>query len=252
MIKKAQIMQRKGHCKVFVTCSLLCACMWTSELARCDQTTSKNERSNGVWSFGLAASQVNLQSGEGEELSGFRSTSQLGWGYLSESWYGYVGLDIIAGPYESSRPPKIVVDYSGTGVSAGIALSAENQNLRTKDGNYGFSLSLQYSDITGRSIKSGSDDSAPDERITNWQARVQSLSIFPAIFFCWLEPARPAGNTPELLMTRIEGYVLSIGLSTPLQATYSVGYQQAGEGFSSKASVKGYTAIISLQALIGS
>lgn len=237
---------------MFIAASLLLAGLIINDSARCDEAESRDERSRSLWSFGLAASQVNLKSGEGEELSGFRSTSQLGWGYLSESWYGYVGLDIIAGPYESPRPPKIVVDYSGTGVSAGIALSAENQNLRTIDGNYGFSLSLQYSDITGRSVKTGLDDSDPDESISNWQARVQSLSIFPAIFFCWLKPARAAGNTPELLMTRIEGYILSIGLSTPIQATYSVGYQQAGEIFSSKASVQGYTAIISLQALIGS
>jgi hypothetical protein len=246
-------MQRRGvWLKIFIAASLVMASLLVDDSARCDETTGIAERSRGVWSFGLAASQVNLKSGEGEELAGFRSTSQLGWGYLAESWYGYVGLDIIAGPYESPRPPKIVVDYSGTGLSAGIALSAENQNLRTIEGNYGFSLSLQYMDITGRSVKTGTDDSDPGESISNWQARVQNLSIFPAIFFCWLQPARAAGNTPELLMTRVEGYILSIGLATPLQAAYSVGYEQAGESFSSKASVRGYTAIISLQALIGS
>lgn len=210
------------------------------------------ESKSGVWSFGLAASQVNLKSGEGEELTGFRSTSQLGWGHLGETWYGFVSLDILAGPYETAQQSKLLVDYAGTGVSAGIALSADNQSLRTKEGNYGFLLSLHYADITGRSIKTAAGSASSVGEISNLQARVQNFSILPAIFFCWLQPARPRGNTPELLMTRIEGYFLSIGLSTPFQANYAVSYQKDNEIISNKVTLRGYSAIISLTALIGS
>jgi hypothetical protein len=53
---------------------------------------------------------------------------------------------------------------------------------------------------------------------------VTSYTIFPSIFFAWLKEARPAGNTPDLLATRIEGYMLNMGIAMPLSSKYKIRY----------------------------
>ena len=213
-------------------------------------TKPAGEVKNTVWSMGLSAHQHILKSGDGNHLLGPSGLVQLGWGYISDTWIGGTSLDFITGPYQSSKQQDLTVDFSGTGFSGYVGFSAENMNIRTYDGNYGFLLGISYSDTIGRSV--GRRVSETDgATIDNWVMRVNNFSISPSIFFCWLEDARPAGNSPDLLTTRIEGYLLNIGVSAPIQTKYKLQYDENGLQKSTRGNLKGYTVTVTFTALFG-
>jgi len=69
-------------------------------------------------------------------------------------------------------------------------------------------------DTIGRSIGLSSSKDGADV-IDKYVMRVTNYSVCPSIFFAWLnEKSRPTGNTPDLLTTKIEGYLLNIGIAT--------------------------------------
>ncbi|MFW7379499.1 MAG: hypothetical protein ACOH5I_11870 [Oligoflexus sp.] len=204
-----------------------------------------------VWSIGFQTSQLALKSGDGDHLLGLSTAVQLGRGWIGDNWFASVSLDIISGPFQSPKQQELVVDFSGTGGTAVLAYSTENQSLRTYAGNYGFLLGLSYQDVVGRSVGRRSFQTQ-GVAVDNWVMRVNNFSVFPAIFFCWLKPEpKSKGNDPQSLMTRIEGYFLTIGISTPLQATYSLSYDENNLPQSSRGDLQGYTLIVSLSTLLG-
>jgi len=89
----------------------------------------------------------------------------------------------------------------------------------------------------------------------------------PAVFFCWLKDPRQANNRPENLMTRIEGYLLTIGVSSPLLTTYQTSYRQTAldqeksrgaptpvyrtDPISVHGRLRGYSLVLSFTALLG-
>jgi hypothetical protein len=88
--------------------------------------------------------------------------------------------------------------------------------------------------------------------------RVNNLSLLPAIFLSWLAPPRPRGNTPELLMTRLEGYFLTLGMAMPLLSSYSARYtvrpepgQPAPPQKLEKGELRGYSILMSFTAMLG-
>jgi hypothetical protein len=212
--------------------------------------TAHGKPRDTVWSIGFQAGQLALKSGDGNHLLGLSTAVQLGRGWIGRNWYGSLSLDIISGPYQSPKQQDLVVDFSGTGASAWFAYSAANRSLRTYEGNYGFLLGVTYQDVVGRSVGRRVSQ-VGGVSVDNWVMRVNNFSLYPAIFFCWLNEARPEGNTPELLKTRIEGYFLTIGIATPLQATYSLSYEQNEKPIKTRGVLKGYTIQIALSTLLG-
>lgn len=208
------------------------------------------EINRSIWSIGLGGYQNNLKSGDGNHVLGVSSVVQLGRGYIGDTWFATGAVEFISGPFQSPEQQNLVVDFSGTGFSTWIGFSAENQNLRTEAGNYGFLLGLNYSDIIGRSV----GDRVTNEGGTttsNWVMRVNNFTIFPSIFFTWLKPPREKGNSPELLLTRIEGYLLKIGIAAPLQIRYKVKYDENERKIVRKGELEGYTVMITFSTLFG-
>lgn len=180
-----------------------------------------------VFSVGLQGEKHNLKAGDGNELTGNSAAVQLGTGYIADKWYTAVTLDIILGPYEPVRNRELNSDFFGTGLTWFSGISAQTQNLRSPEGGYGFALGLSYADIIGRTVSGRSQDSRSgkkDTTIDNYIMRVNKFSMMPAVFFSWLKDARPKGNSPELLTTRLEGYLMTIGVAIPLLTTYSAKY----------------------------
>lgn len=215
-------------------------------------STTQAASQDTVWTIGLQGSQLALKSGDGNHLLGFSTAVQLGRGWIGTNWYANVSLDIISGPYQSPKQQDLVVDFSGTGGSAFIAYSAENQSLRTFQGNYGFLLGVTYQDVVGRSVGRRVSE-VQGVAVDNWVMRVNNFSLFPAVFFTWLQSsAREAKrNDPQSLMTRIEGYFLTIGISTPMRATYSLHYNEDDIPMRSRGDLRGYTLVISVSTLLG-
>lgn len=237
------------------------------------QDTSAKEKTFGprqdAFSVGLSGQRHSLKSGDGNEVLGNSAVIQLGKGYIADTWFWNASLDIHLGPYEPARGRQLDVDYFGTGLSLWAGTSAQNSNLRSPEGGYGFALGLSYADVVGRSLGRNrleqGDPSDPRNQhlIDNYVLRVTNFSLLPAIFFCWLDEARPAGNTPELLATRLEGFILTVGMAMPLLVSYKAQYdtrtqrdrqntivKPAGTARES-GQLRGYSIVIALTAMLG-
>lgn len=218
------------------------------------KSSSENVKRN-IWSFGFTGFRSSLKADDGSELLGNSGAVQLGTGYLGHAFFFDASFDILLGPYEPTFARQVNVDYTGTGMTLWTGFSAQTADLRSEAGGYGFALGISYSDIAGHS--SGKNSSAKngaqaDKLVDDYTMRVTNLSLLPAVYFSWLAPARPHGNTPELLATRVEGYVLTIGAAAPMVATYSADYTtQDGKQHSSRGKLNGYGLLLSLKAMLG-
>jgi hypothetical protein len=229
-----------------------------------------------VWSIGLTGNRHSLKSGDSDEFLGNSAAVQLGTGRVAESWYATVSLDVILGPYEPARQKQVDADFVGTGLTVWSGFSAQTLDLRSQAGGYGFALGVSYADIIGRSqgrnrraescdtqaeTKTVSHDTSCDDRnatlIGEYSMRVTNLTVQPAIFFSWLASARPEGNTPDLLTTRLEGTILTVGLAIPVLSHYQAKYETIGsealpaETISQKGVLRGYSLVVALTALLG-
>ena len=235
------------------------------------QAAADEATRNTFWHLGMNGERHLLKSGENLHLVGSSLVVQLGRGYVGENWYGSVSLDIISGPYEPVQRDAQTLDYLGTGFTVWWGYNAEPVNIRTDKGNYGFSLGLSYADIVGRTVGQRrytreAQGVAGTEVVDDYVMRITNFSLIPAVFFCWLTEPRPLNNRPENLRTRIEGYLLTIGVATPLMATYQVKYKSTNlpekyDSSKDKAPVptsqskhgrlKGYSIVLSFTAMLG-
>lgn len=213
------------------------------------------EDKGNVWSFGITGMRHSLKAGDGNELLGNAGAIQIGTGWIANSWYSDVSLDILLGPYEPTREKQLNVDYVGTGLTAFAGFSAQTKNLRSAEGGYGFALGLSYADTVGRSVGRNRKEGSSADLLDNYTMRVTNFSLIPAIFFSWLKEARPKGNTPELLETRVEGYFLTIGMAMPVLSSYSAKYDKREgdqvEEQNDKGQLRGYSILIALKSMLG-
>jgi hypothetical protein len=224
-----------------------------------------------VWSFGLSGIRHSLKAGDGNEVLGNSASINLGTGYVSDSWYILGSFDIILGPYEPTYNQQLDVDYFGTGFTVWSGYSAQELNLRSPDGGYGFALGFSYADIVGRSIGKNRGESASNidnnNLVDNYTIKVTNFSLLPAVFFSWLEEPRSRGNSPDLLKTRIDGYFLTIGIAMPLLISYHAKFDtrdqyevvddkvviiQESETERPSGHLRGYSLLITMTSLLGS
>lgn len=194
------------------------------------------EPKRNVFSVGLAGTRHSLKSGEADEVIGNAGAVSLGAGYIAKSWLFNASFDILLGPYEPTRQGAYNVDFYGTGATLWTGFSAQTLDLRSPAGGYGFALGLSYADMVGRSAEA--TGGSPE-----YTMRVNHLSLVPGLFFSWLEPARPRGNTPDLLKTRLEGEILSLGMSMPLLSTFNAN--------AAKGRLRGYSIVLNITGVIG-
>jgi hypothetical protein len=234
------------------------------------------ERST-IWTAGLQGNRHALKGGDGNELIGNSYVVSIGRGHVAARWFARASIDVIFGPYERVRSGQFDSDFAGTGAGAWWGYSAQPADLRDKDGGYGFALGLSYSDFSGRSIGRSRLENAPSQskkthRLESYALRATDMSIVPALFFSWLKEARPLGNTPEQLKTRIEGYLLTVGIAMPVVGYYRAnmeyrrdsssdgqeagtasesGEKQSGGKVSEKGEFQGYSILVNFTTLFG-
>jgi hypothetical protein len=218
------------------------------------EAVEKHGARNSVFSVGVAGLRHSLKSGGETEVIGNAAAVQLGTGYISESWYVTGSLDILLGPYEPANNSELDIDYFGTGATIWTGFSAQTLNLRSAEGGYGFALGLSYADSVGRLVGQNRkrEGEADGDVIDEYVIRVNNLSLLPGIFFSWLQPARPRGNTPDLLATRLEGYFLTIGMAMPLLTSFSAKSEtRNGEPDNKHGQLRGYSIMLALSSMLG-
>lgn len=243
--------------KLWIACFgiMISASLWGAESDLSLEAEQKTlGTKNSVWVFGIAGVDYELAEGDGSNLTGGSVMVQLGRGYIGPHWFGQGSVDIIAGPYQTPQRSKPKLDHAGTGFSALTGYSFNDVGIRSEGGAFGISLGLSYADIIGRNtdvFNSGT------EIIDQFVMRVANFSITPGLFYAWLEKARPDGNKPEHLVTRLEGYILNLGVQLPLRATQTTKYQSLPPDRSSETSesqsghMKGYSIVLNLTTLLG-
>ena len=85
------------------------AVMLLSSPVMADDSIKGSGVRNNVWSVGMTGKRHSLKAGDGNELLGNSAAVQLGKGYISESWYASLSLDILLGPYEPTRNGQLNV-----------------------------------------------------------------------------------------------------------------------------------------------
>lgn len=204
-----------------------------------------NQLRQGFYSLGATAQHYDLHSDDDNELRGFASAISLGRGHITSRWYLLGGIDILLGPFEPMRKEAIGVDFLGTGFSLWYGYNLRPLDMRNRDGALGLALGLTYADIVGRSLRNkrgqnmfsgrqisglAFDDTSSTSdsgyRITEYTIRVTNLAIQPSLFYAWLREGRPEGNSPELLTTRLEGIIMTFGVSIPIIANYTARYDR--------------------------
>lgn len=223
---------------------------------------------SSVWVIGVTALRHHLQAGDDNEFAGKAGQVSIGGGYVSRYWFSTLSLDIVLGPYEPNSATTLDVDWSGTGASWWVAYSAQNLDVRSPEGSYGFALGFNYADMVGRSIgRNRREPRDPTDQqsvglIDNYQMRINSFAVMPAIYFSWFEAARPLGNKPELLATRLEGTTLAIGVSAPVASSWSARYDRRiaaatettppiREQVRERGKLHGYSVFASVHAMLG-
>ncbi|MCB9228866.1 MAG: hypothetical protein H6618_04575 [Deltaproteobacteria bacterium] len=236
---------------------------------------------NTFWSTGLTGERFTFKAGNGYELLGNSGGVAVGYGYIQGRWFLSGEGEILVGPFDPSYRRILNVDYQGTALQLWWGYSAEELDLRHPDGGYGFIFGLNYKDMVGRSVdrrkdpRAGPSTWAEMQENFNHSIRTTSLSLTPGIFFCWMQDPRPDNRSS--LMTRIEGYILSVTYSMPLYARYIFRYDswefkdphmqdeaiRQGDGFQVhpddiesqrrkiSGTLKGHSIMIRLQALLG-
>ena len=185
--------------------------------------------SETVFTFGLTGIRHQLKSGNENQMIGNSAVLALGFGKINHTYMQVFTFDIIQGPFQPALDGQFDVDFEGTGISYTLAASAQETNLRSPLGSYGFSLGFSYSDIVGRSIGANKKFNLYEENpdlLSSYSMRVTQLSLSPGLFFAWLKPIRDQTMSKEKLMTRVEGYILTISASLPLELTYRSTYER--------------------------
>lgn len=221
---------------------------------------------NHVWTFGLGSARYLMNAHGENDLKGFAGSVSLGYGYLQDRWFFHGTIDQILGPYVPVREGEVNVDYGGTGFSLWTGVSFEAMDLRSKSGGYGVAIGMNYLDIVGRQIgrnRKASEDPYDVSNFyltQNYKSKVTSLSVVPAFFATWLSDSRPQGNKPELLKTRIEGVMTTIGFAIPMASYYRNQYvtrKDTEDGRTrvveviEKGSYVGFSVILSCNVLLG-
>ena len=231
-----------------------------------DSSVEQSGRHN-VWTVSVTGARYSLKSGDGNALVGNATSVGFGTGYIGENWFSHIGFEFMFGPYDPARNGQFAIDTTGTGLTLWTGLSAQTAGIREAAGSYGFGLGLRYADLVGRSVgrnlkESASDNAANARLLDNYLLRLTDFSVIPSLFFSWLQEQRPPGTTPELLKTRLEGFILTIGVAMPVSTTYQVKFTRRtrrprdgdvieGSSTREQGKMRGYSILATLTAFLG-
>ncbi len=222
-----------------------------------------------AWTFGMRSNSFSLRDTDNNSLNGRGAAISLGGGSLRSNWFSYFNVNFMLGPYQQATTKSISRDYQGTGVGAWAGYEIAGKGLRSPFGSLAITAGLVYSDFIGRSVglseletevvKQYDDGAIPittSERIRNYVIHITELSAAAGISMCGLKSPRERGNAPHQLSTRIEGYLLFLGVSAPLRASYVTRYTKEyddgeTERIREDGRLKGYTLLVELTTLLG-
>jgi hypothetical protein len=207
-----------------------------------------------VWSVGVAGSHYHYEFGE-HSLIGPGAIFEFGFGkYQQRVMYG-LGFQALLGPYTKIREANISTDFFGTGLKIRMAYALSP--YRRENPAWDIGIGLNYADMVGRSI----DNNGPDDhQISELMMRISNFSAVAGIGFNQIAVARKFGNSPEHLLTRVEGFSIHLDASYPIKATHTTKYTVSARNdagryrfseFKEKGDLIGFAVILTASAHLG-
>lgn len=204
-----------------------------------------------IWTLDLGAQRHSLAATDNVEFLGSAGVIKVGRFFSSGRWASGVSLDLLTGPYEGPESQNIIVDFTGTGLSAYVNFFFKKEISTERSSNYGLGVQFNYADIIGRSTGQKTISASEEGEVRNWIMRVNNFSVTPTLTYILLEPSRKEGNKPELLMTRLEGLKIYIGASFPIQTKYKLQYEQDNLLTTKRGGLFGHSWIVGVSTLFG-
>ncbi len=253
-----------SFCDRFLLLGLLLSSPLYGEGAESSQTPEKNETIlNSAkqdesklpprklnWSVGFDARDLNVTPGnrrfKQREVS---PDINIGITWIEPNWWAMGRVHLPLGPNSQRYAESPPLDTEGYGLSFNFGKSLLNHQLRQTQGDYGVEVGIESFELTARSFRK---QSLNDGGYTDfWVVKTRWMAITPSIFATFLKPARPEGNKPEWLMTRIEGYRVALGVVIPVQRSWDLRYEKNTVLVGDRGSWSGVHGLLSWNAWLG-
>lgn len=221
--------------------------------AKAEATTAKEAKlpaRNSNWSIGLDGRQLNVTPGDRRyKQREIAPDINVGFVWIEDSWWSMLRGHLPFGPTSQRYPDSPTLDTEGYGISATFGRTLSSGSLRQSGGDYGVELGIESFELAARSFRR---QVLVDGSVTDaWVVKTRWTALTPAIFATFLKPARPQGTKPEWLMTRIEGYRVSLGVVVPVQRSWDLRYERGGTPVGDRGSWTGVHGILSLNTWLG-
>lgn len=206
-----------------------------------------DEKRNTSLEVGIAAGYNFISSVEDIDIKGFSNTLNVGIAstHLSR-WLFDTNLQLISGPNNKQR---MKVDFSGTGFSVRSAYSVSGPFRPSAA--FGPSLTASYQFLSGKNPTDYANE-VNGQTITSWSIKTRSFILTPALYYRSFKAARNVTNDPNYLTTRVEGWMVSLGVSIPAYLEYSLSQTSTENGSSSGAGkLSGYSIELSTSVFLG-
>ncbi len=173
------------------------------------------------WSFDMAVNNFRFIAPDDSKVAGVGASFVIGYGRIHENSWINLNYHFISGPWDSARNQSFDVDSSGFLLDAEYGAAFPRFSLRSGSCPM-LSISGGYLSLSSKSIGSNRKNSGNPDDVSNFyleqdfKTTINSLVVTPAIGWQWVKPARPSGNEPELLQTRVESVYLRLGAIVPL------------------------------------
>lgn len=199
-------------------------CIMFSNVSKATTYRISHTLNNDYWLFGASSLKSNL-SAEGDDVEDFKNTSlqiSIGKGVFRDKWSFSGSIDLLSGPLEPFFENDLDVELEGFGLTFLSSYALTGTGIRDKKPSFAATFGLNYLSVNGASIGRNKnlnkdfDSPLNSGKINGYSVNLSTLNIVLGTTFNWIEKARPQGNHPDLLKTRLEGYALSILAFVPV------------------------------------
>ena len=166
--------------------------------------------------FGLSETRNSWYGSDGFRLLG--SSTQLSAGYGSFFTRGLIWgqAEAVVGPIPFAGEYAQHYAFHGFSASITTALTLAPGEPRAFTKNAGPRVGVAYTAINGKPLLGSAQE----------ESSLSGFSLEAGFFYSWLQAPRFPGNTPELLLTRLDGVLVSVVGSAPLYLRFQGGRLQ--------------------------
>ncbi len=197
--------------------------IFISPLSLFGEGNNSSKLKTGFVSAGLSLKRSSFTETNKSEIKGNALEIQLGYAKVLPNIILHGHLNIVNGPFTKSLDNQFVTDFSGNGASFTSYFNVESNSFYKLSYTKGLHIGTTYQTLTGKSY--GRNLRVPvgeqNGEASSYEIEHTSITIHPGVFYSWHVPTRTFGNSPDKLMTRIEGYILALAVDVPVFSQYS-------------------------------